>query len=145
MRDIATLASLASHQNKGGENEERTEWIAESAMHVADLLRKYRAHKIRDGNQDQFQRVNLEMLSLYAAVKLSDWWGKVGHTHCAAMLTQLPNQFDSILFYLYALLNSITRHPSSFIHSIYHSFVPSNNKLNYLSNSFIHSFIHLVV
>lgn len=90
LRDIATLASLASHQNKGGENEERTEWIAESAMHVADLLRKYRAHKIRDGNQDQFQRVNLEMLSLYAAVKLSDWWGKVGHRRHHTACCEFP-------------------------------------------------------
>ena len=73
LRDLTTLADLAVHQNKGTINAELSSWIRESVDHAAGLLMKYRAHKIRDCNQDQFQRVQLQMLTLYAAVKLSDW------------------------------------------------------------------------
>lgn len=90
LRDLTTLANLAVHQQKGTENEELSTWIRESVAHAADLLRKYRAHKIRDSNQDQFQRLNLKMLEAWAAVKLSDWWGKIGHRRHHTACCEFP-------------------------------------------------------
>jgi len=57
LRDLTTLADLAAHQRKGGENEELTTWLVESTKHAAELLKKYQAHKTRDSNQEQFQRL----------------------------------------------------------------------------------------
>ena len=90
LRDLTTLADLARHQNKASENAELTEWIVSATAHAADLLRKYRAHKIRDNNQDQFQRLQLKLLSFYAATKLSDWWGKIGHMRHHTACCQFP-------------------------------------------------------
>ena len=90
LRDLTTLAELAAHQHKGGENENLTAWLVEATKHAADLLRKYQAHKTRDSNQEQFQRLQLEMLSLYAVAKLSDWWGKTGHARHHTACCEFP-------------------------------------------------------
>lgn len=90
LRDLTTLADLAAHQRKGGENEELTTWLVESTKHAAELLKKYQAHKTRDSNQEQFQRLQLEMLSLYAVAKLSDWWGKTGHMRHHTACCEFP-------------------------------------------------------
>jgi hypothetical protein len=90
LRDLTTLANLVVHQNKGKGNEELSTWIRESVDFAGELLRKYRAHKIRDGNQDQFQRIQLQMLSFYSAVKLSDWWGKIDHRRHHTACCEFP-------------------------------------------------------
>ena len=72
------LASLeVTHE--GAETEEKLDWAAAALKDVVNRLRKFRAHKVSEGNQDEFKKWVLVNMKPWQVAKLSDWWGKTAH------------------------------------------------------------------
>ena len=69
----SAVAQTAAVLHEGAETEEKLDWAAAALKDAISRLRKFRAHKASEGNQDEFKKWVLDNLKKGQVAKLSDW------------------------------------------------------------------------
>ena len=79
IRDLKHTIQKGQSQAGSDRARDLLSWAKAALAKCTELLRLYRAHKVRESNQSQYQRWQLKCLKLHQAIKQSDWWGKIPH------------------------------------------------------------------